>query len=291
MRKALIFILMAIMTGCVRHSLESITIKGSDTEVNLVLELAEAYMATDSTVSISVTGGGSGVGIAGLLNKKIDIANSSRELNPYEQRLAAQRSVSIIPYVFAADALAIVCHPSIPVDSLLLSDLGRIFSGEVRDWQELGAGPGAISLYGRQSNSGTFSYFRERVLGKDYAAELKQMNGNAQILEAVKADPHAIGYVGFGYLTDNSGALRPGIKVIKLASEPGKPGVSPLDRVAIRDGLYPLTRPLYQFTDGERAGSIHAFFEFEKSAAGQRIIIENGYLPASEAGLAYNSGK
>lgn len=289
MRFGLILFLFIFLAGCSRSHIETISLKGSDTEVNLVLQLAEAYMDTDPTVSVNVTGGGSGVGIAGLLNGKIDIANSSREMTGDELSMAADRKIEVVPFVFAADALAIICHPNVPLDSLSLEDLGKIFSGDVQNWQQLGQSNGSISLYGRQSNSGTFTYFRERVLGKDYASSIKQMNGNAQILEAVKADPNAIGYIGFGYLTDEAGALRHGIKVIKLTQGPGKAAISPLDRAAIKAGLYPLTRPLYQFTNHEPTGKTRAFYEFEKSAAGQQIIAKNGYLPASEAGLVSNS--
>ncbi len=288
MRETLILSLLICLVGCGRQNVENITIKGSDTEVNLVLQLAEAYMDTDPTVSISVSGGGSGVGIAGLLNGRIDVANSSREIMKEELAMAAQRQLNAEPFVFAADALAIICHPSVSFDSLQLDELGRIFSGEVQNWSQLGGRAGQISLYGRQSNSGTFMYFRERVLGKDYAPGIKQMNGNAQILEAIKADANAIGYIGFGYLTDESGALWQGIKVIKLGSERGKNAISPLDRAAIKAGLYPLTRPLFQFTNGEPTGKTRAFFAFEKSAAGQAIIAKNGYLPAAEAGLVSN---
>ncbi len=291
MRIALYFSLFFLLTGCARHNVESITIKGSDTEVNLVLQLAEAYMETDLDVSVNITGGGSGVGIAGLLNSRIDVANSSREINQNELSLAAERGIMVEPFVFAADALAIICNPDVPLDSLSLKNLGKIFSGEIQDWQAIGVKSGPISLYGRQSNSGTFIYFREQVLGKDYASGIKQMNGNAQILEAVKADPNAIGYIGFGYLTQESGALRQGIKIIRLAKEPGQPAISPLDREAIKAGLYPLTRPLFQFTNGEPRGKIRAFYAFEKSPEGQKIIAKNGYLPASEAGLAQNSSK
>lgn len=285
MRTALCCSLIIILIGCTRRNVETITIKGSDTEVNLVLQLAEAYMETDPTVSVSVTGGGSGVGIAGLLNGRLDVATSSREINPHELSLASERNIAVEPFVFAADALAIICHPAITIDSLSLEDLGKIFSGKIQYWQNHGGTDGAISLYGRQSNSGTFMYFRERVLGRDYAPGIKQMNGNAQILEAVKADPNAIGYIGFGYLTDEGGALRRGIKVIKLAVGQGQTAISPLNRDAIKSGLYPLTRPLYQFTNGDPTGKIRAFYDFEKSPAGQHIIAQNGYLPASEAGL------
>ena len=291
MRIALYFSLFVFLTSCAGRHVESITVKGSDTEVNLVLQLAEAYMETDPDVSVNVTGGGSGVGIAGLLNGRTDVANSSREVNSYELSLAAERGMAVEPFVFAADALAIICHPNVPIDSVNLDDLGKIFSGEIQNWQQFGRKDGLISLYGRQSNSGTFIYFRERVLRKDYAPGIKQMNGNAQILEAVKADPNAIGYIGFGYLTDESGALRHGIKVIKLTNSQGQTAVSPLDREAIKAGLYPLTRPLFQFTNGEPSGKTRAFYDFEKSPKGQEIIAQNGYLPASEAGIAFYSRK
>ncbi len=290
MRTALYCSLVIFLISCTRVNVETITIKGSDTEVNLVLQLAEAYMELDPTVSVSVTGGGSGVGIAGLLNGRLDVANSSREINKQELSLAFERNIAVEPFVFAADALAIICHPSVPLDSLNLVDLGKIFSGEIQNWQQLGGTNGVISRYGRQSNSGTFMYFRERVLGKDYAPDTKQMNGNAQILEAVKADPNAIGYIGFGYLTDEQGTLRHGIKVIKLSPTQGEAAISPLDRAAIKVGLYPLTRPLFQFTNGKPTGKTNAFYDFEKSVLGQKIIAQNGYLPASEAGLVFNSG-
>jgi phosphate transport system substrate-binding protein len=248
-------------------------------------------METDPSVSVCVTGGGSGVGIAGLLNGRLDIASSSREINQHELLLASERNIDLEPFIFAADALAIICNPAVAIDSLRLEDLGKIFSGEIQNWQELDGVNAPISLYGRQSNSGTFMYFRTRVLGKDYCPGIKQMNGNAQILEAVKADPNSIGYIGFGYLTDQSGALRHGIKVIKLSERLGDNAISPLDKSAIKAGLYPLTRPLFQFTNGKPTGKASAFYDFEKSPEGQKIIAQNGYLPASEAGLVLNSGK
>lgn len=285
MRTALCCFLVIVLNGCTPRNVETIAIKGSDTEVNLVLQLAEAYMETDPTVSVSVTGGGSGVGIAGLLNGRLDVAASSREINAHELALAAERGIAVEPFVFAADALAIICHPAVTIDSLSLVDLGKIFAGEIQNWQKLGGKGGTISLYGRQSNSGTFMYFRTRVLGKDYNPGIKQMNGNAQILEAVKADPNAIGYIGLGYLTAEGGALRHGIKVIKLSTRQGQTAISPLNKEAIKSGMYPLTRPLYQFTNGDPTGKTRAFYDFEKSPAGQHIIAQNGYLPAAEAGL------
>ncbi|MCB0545371.1 MAG: phosphate ABC transporter substrate-binding protein, partial [Saprospiraceae bacterium] len=233
-----------------------------------------------------VTGGGSGVGIAALLNGRTDVANASREMNAYEYRMASQRGLDVEPFIFATDALALIVHPAVNIDSLDLNALGKIFSGNIRDWSQVGGAGGPISLYGRQSNSGTFMYFREHVVGRDFSPALKQMNGNAQILEAVRNDPNAIGYVGLGYLTDSEGHLRAGIRVIKLSIKKGDPAVSPLDRQSILEGRYPLTRPLYHYTDGIPAEKTRAFFEFEKSEAGTKIIVENGYLPASEQELA-----
>lgn len=291
MCRALFLPLVILFFQCSQQHVENITLKGSDTEINLVLQLAEAYMETEPGVSISITGGGSGVGIAAMLNNKTDIANSSRELSTYESALARERNIQIEPFIFAADALAIIVHASITLDSLTLDDLGKIYAGEIQNWSQVGGGTSRISLYGRQSNSGTYMYFRERVVKRDYSPDLKQMNGTSQILEAVKADPGAIGYVGLGYLTDSEGKVREGIRVVRLSRTPDEPAVSPLDRALVKNGLYPLTRPLYQFTNGVPEGKIKDFLEFENSPAGKKIILENGYLSAREAGLAGNIEK
>jgi phosphate transport system substrate-binding protein len=259
-----------------QQQVERITIKGSDTEVNLVLHLAEVFMDQHPGVSLSIAGGGSGVGIAALMNGKTDIANSSREITPEEISFALQRGVRIVPNVFAADALVIVTHPAVGVDSLTMEQLGKIFSGKISDWSAVGGKPGRISLYGRQSNSGTFLYFREKVVGRDFSPKLKQMNGTAQIIEAIKHDIGGIGYVGLGYVTRPDGALRAGLRIVQLKATGTSPALSPLHADG---GKYPLLRPLYQFTDGGPSKTVQAFFEFEASPQGQRIILENGYLP------------
>ncbi len=285
MRIFLLLSIVFVFCQCRKNEVETVKIKGSDTEVNLVLQLAETFMDSDPAVSISITGGGSGVGIAALLNRKTDIANSSRELTPQEILMASQRGVHFIPHVFAADAIAVITHPSVGIDSLSVRDLGRVYAGEIVDWQQLGGKPGKISLYGRQSNSGTFIYFREKVLGKDFSPMLKQMNGTAQIIEAIKNDPQGIGYAGLGYVSDHNGIPREGFKVLKIKAKEHEFSCSPLDTDALRSGLYPLTRPLYQFTNGQAKGKIAAFLAFEKSDMARKIILQNGYLPAAEAGL------
>ena len=291
MRRICGVLLIFILLSCSKRQVENITIKGSDTEVNLVLQLAEAYMDTDPAASISITGGGSGVGIAALLNHRTDIANSSRELSQPEMFMATQRGIHLSSYVFAADAIAILVHPAVGLDSLSLPDLGKIYAGEITDWQQVGGKPGGISLYGRQSNSGTFMYFREKVLGKDFSPALKQMNGTAQIIEAVKNDAGGIGYAGLGYVADPNGRPREGFKVLKISAKPGGKAFSPMNLEDIKAGFYPLTRPLFQFTDGLPTGKTLAFLEFEKSEAAKKIIEKNGYLPVAEAGLVQNFQK
>lgn len=270
-----------LFLSCLSRKIETITIKGSDTEVNLVLELAEAYMEKDAAVSISISGGGSGVGVAALLSDRADVANSSRPLNEAEQAYATRLGKNIQATIFATDALAVIVNPASGIRQLSLEQLGRIFSGQTQNWRELGGADMPISLYGRQSNSGTFLYFREKVLGRDYSSNLKQLNGTAQMLEAIRSDPNGIGYVGFGYLFDKNGNLYPGIEVLALPDDHGT-YTSPLDKAAVAAGKYPLTRPLYQFTQGAPQGKTLAFFQYELSPEGQEIIRQNGYLPAAQ---------
>lgn len=279
MKRIAFIVALNALTACSGRKVEQVVIKGSDTEVNAVLQIAEVFMAQDPAVSVSITGGGSGVGIAALLNGKTDIANSSREINAQELVLAERRGLRPVAHVLAGDALVIVTHPSVGIDSLTFGQLAALFAGEIRDWQQLGGRPGPVSLYGRQSNSGTFIYFRDQILGRDFSAELKQMNGSAQIVEAVRNDAGAIGYVGLGYAFEAGGQVREGLRLVRLSPAEGRPAVSPVSREALRDGRYPLIRPLIQYTAGEPSGKVRAFLAFEQSEAGRAIIAANGYLP------------
>lgn len=268
-----------LMSACTQRNIENLIIKGSDTELNLVLELAETYMDNDPNASISISGGGSGVGITALLNHRTDIANSSRALNDEEIALGSRQGMQLVSTVFASDALAVIVHPEVGLTQISLENLGKIYAGDIKNWKELGGKDGRISLYGRQSNSGTFMYFREKVLGRDFSQDLKQLNGTAQMLESVKLDPNGIGFVGFGYLFGQNGDLYPGISVLALQADPKAAAVSPLDKQAILSGLYPLTRPLYQITDGPPTGKALDFIRFELSKTGQAVIARSGYLP------------
>lgn len=252
----------------------TILVRGSDSEVNLVQTLAEAFMASDPSVHIAVTGGGSGTGIAALIDGTADLANSSRALLPMERLFAFRRGVDPVATVFCADALSIIVHPDNPLDSLDLGDLGRIFRGELQRWEALG-GAGHVVAYGRQSNSGTYDFFREAVNGdRDFGHEVRQMNGNAQLVEAVSNDPGAIGYVAVGYLTASAGQR---VKVLSLRKAGAAKAVSPLDHAAVMADRYPLVRPLYQYTDGPPLGPLRRFLQFETSEAGARIAAGLGF--------------
>ncbi|MBK7937162.1 MAG: phosphate ABC transporter substrate-binding protein [Lewinellaceae bacterium] len=270
------------------NTVENILIKGSDTEVNVALALAEHYMEKEPLVSIAVTGGGSGTGIAALLSGKTNIANASRPMNAEEYHLATSRSIHPKPIIFGLDALAIVTHASNPLDSLSLADLGRIFRGEITTWAELGGPEKPVSLYGRQSNSGTFLYFRDRVLAADYAASLKQMNGTAQIVEAIATDPAGIGYVGIGYLSEQERKLTTSIKVLKISSLSNSRAFSPLIYTNISSGKYPIIRPLYQYINGQPHGRLLDFLLFTIGEEGQGIVRKSGYYPISESQYAEN---
>ncbi len=255
-------------------------VKGSDTMVNLVQRLAEVYMEKHPSASIAVTGGGSGTGIAALINGKLDIADSSRKIKAKEIDRARARGIEPVGFVIAMDGLSVITHSSNPLESLTVEQVGRIFRGEITNWNQIGGPDMPISLYGRQSNSGTFVYFRDHILKADYSSRMKRMNGNAQIVEAVRRDHGGIGYVGVGYVKDQStGQAVEGIRPLIISREKGAPGVSPLDAAAVESGEYPIARPLYQYSNGKPTGAAGDFIRWETGQEGQKVAVEMGFFP------------
>ena len=274
-----------LLVACGPSGITNLSIKGSDTEVNLVLELAEEFMYRNDSVSLSVTGGGSGMGIAALINGKTDLANSSRAFRPEEIELAAQQEVHPEAIVFAMDAIVIITNQDLPLNEISERDLSWVYRGLITNWSEIGGGDQKVSLYGRQSNSGTFVYFRDEVLKADYSEDVKQMNGTAQIVEAIKSDPGGIGYVGIGYVLDQEGKITDGLKILAV----GEPGEAIYPTIQnITSGKYLLTRPLYQYFDNRLDGAMLDFVTFELSPAGQQIVMKNGYFPVNEEWHNYN---
>jgi len=256
-----------------------IQIKGSDTMVNLVQILAEEYMAKNSGTALAVLGGGSGTGITAIINQTCDIANHSREWKQKEIDQAWEKGVQPRFFVIAVDGLSVIVHESNPLEKLTMAELGAIYRGEIKTWKAVGGPDKKVSLYGRQSNSGTYVFMQEHVLGnKNYSTDMKEMNGNAQIIEGILQDEGGIGYVGVGYLFDQNGKVRKGLKVLNIAKDAKSEALSPLDKAAVDSGDYPVARPLYQASSGKPSAAIADFIRFETGDEGQKIVEREGFF-------------
>ena len=274
MNKIIFGLSLVFTTSIFAQNSSMIQIKGSDTLVNTVQVLAEKYMAKFPGKTISVTGGGSGTGIAALLNGTCDIANSSREMKDKEKTTAKGKINEI---VIGVDGLSVIVNKKNKVNTLTLEQLGKIYRGEVTNWKEVGGINAPISLYGRQPNSGTFDFFREHVVKADYSKQVREMNGNAQIVESVKSAVSGIGYVGAGYTQDAKE-----IKVLSISKAIGEKAYKP-SSVNVEKKLYPISRPLYQYTSGDIKEDIKAFLVYELSAEGQKIVTDEGFFTISSA--------
>lgn len=259
-------------------------IKGSDTLVNVVQRLAEVYMEKNPGEHIAVTGGGSGTGIAAIMNGTCDIANASRDINAKEIIAAGKKGLNPVRIVVGLDCVTVVVSGSNKVDMLTVEQLGAIFRGEITNWKELGGDDMPITLYGRQSNSGTYAFFMEDVLRGDYSEKMNQMNGNSQIVEAIKADKTGIGYVGLGHARSSEG-----LKAVKVAKKEGGKYIDPLGAEAISGGQYPILRTLNQYTNGKPFGKVRDFVAFELSPEGQKIMEEAGFIPVPKEYAEYNA--
>ncbi len=286
---AFTLVILLILTSSLSLAAGLIQIKGSDTEVNAVQRMAEVYMQRYKGAAIAVTGGGSGVGIAAIINRTTDLANSSRAMKAQELRQEKANGVDPIGIVFAIDGLSVIVNPANKVKTLTLDQIGQVYRGEINNWSQVGGTNLPITLYGRQPNSGTFIFFRETVVRGDYAQAMNQMNGNAQIVEAVKRDKGGIGYVGVGYVVDDKGKVTPGLKILNVAKDRNGKAVSPTDVKNIESGAYPIVRPLYQYFDKANRGKVDGFVGFELSPEGQNIISKEGFFPVTAEYKRYNA--
>jgi phosphate transport system substrate-binding protein len=254
-------------------------VKGSDTMVNLVQILAEEYMDKNPDAALAILGGGSGTGITGLINGTCDIANHSREWKQKEIDLAWEKGVRPRFFAIAVDGLSIIVNEKNKIERLTMAQVGSLYKGEIRNWKVLGGPDAPVSLYGRQSNSGTYSFMQEHVLGnKNYSPDVKEMNGNAQIIEGVLQDAGGVGYVGVGYLFDKDGKVRKGLRVLNVSKTPEGQAYSPLDKQSVDSGDYPISRPLYQATNGKPGPALAAFLAFEIGPEGQAIVEKEGFF-------------
>jgi phosphate transport system substrate-binding protein len=252
--------------------------KGSDTMVNLALAWAEAYGQLYPNVQIAVTGGGSGTGIAALINGTVDMANASRQIKPEERAQAEANGIDPVEHVVAGDAIAVVVHPSNPVDGLTIPQLSAIFAGTITNWAELGGEERPIVLLSRESNSGTHVYFLEEVVRQGrandqtlFSPDTLLMPSSEGISAEVRQNPNAIGYDGLGYVT-------PDQKVVAVARTDGGPYVLPSVET-VKDGTYPIARGLYIYTAGEPQGAVLAYLDWILGPEGQAIVREQGFVP------------
>jgi phosphate transport system substrate-binding protein len=279
-----------LITGCKKKDdgLERsvITVKGSDTMVNLAQKWAEVFMKNNPGVSIQVTGGGSGTGVAALLNGTTDLATSSRELKVSEFENAKSRGIEPKVIEVALDGLAVIVNPDNSIDNITIKQVSDIFSGKILNWKELGGSDLPITLYGRENSSGTYEFFKDHVLGRDengrqidYAASTQVLQGTAALGEAVAKDVKAIGYGGVGYFAE-----RKDVKILHVKQDENSPAISPsedgkVNYEAIWSGDYSISRYLYSFTNSEPKGSLKNFIDFILSDEGQEIVKTMEYIP------------
>lgn len=257
----------------------SIQNKGSDTLVNLALAWAEEYRIVDPGVSIAVTGGGSGTGIASLINGTVDIANASRKMKQKEIDAAQANGINPIEFTVAVDALAVVVHPDNPVSELSIPQLADIYTGRITNWQEVGGNDAHIVILSRETNSGTHVYFLEEVVRKGdgentdiFAPQTLLMPSSVGITSELRRNPNAIGYDGLGYVDPAHE------KMIAIAVDEDAPYVLP-SLESGSDGSYPISRGLYMYTAGEPTDVIQEYLGWVMGPSGQTIVGELGFVP------------
>jgi phosphate transport system substrate-binding protein len=273
----MLMLAVVVVTACTRSTeqgaqKQSLTVKGSDTMVLLGQRWAETYMKEHGGSSIQVTGGGSGTGIAALINGSTDLATSSRAMKDKEKEdVKAKRNADVVETKVALDALAVYVAEGNPVKELDLDTLAKIYRAEVTNWKDLGGADHKITLYGRENNSGTYGYFKEHVLAnKDFAAEVQTLAGTSAVANAVKGDPNSIGYGGIAYAQ--------GIRPLKIKKTKDSPAIEPKLETA-KDGSYPISRFLFIYSAGEPKGIAKDFLTFVVSDAGQKVVSDVGYFP------------
>ncbi|WP_197534080.1 phosphate ABC transporter substrate-binding protein [Anaerolinea thermophila] len=286
-----VIILILFLSSCASRTVQGETLstepsyyiqnKGSDTIVNLALRWAEAYQQAHPEVRISVTGGGSGTGIAALIDGTVDIANASRAMKKEEIEAARAKGIEPVEHVIARDAIAVIVNPSNPVSQLTLEQISLIYQGKINNWREVGGEDRPIVRLSRETNSGTHVYFLEAVvrLGqKDnkalFSPDTLLLPSSEGIITEVRDNPNAIGYDGLGYVT-------PEVKVLAVAKTADDPYILPSVET-VNSGAYPISRDLYMYTQKEVNAAVQAYLDWLLSPEAQKIVLELGFVPVRQ---------
>lgn len=244
----------------------TLTVEGSDTMVNLAQAWAESFMSVNPDVAITVKGGGSGTGIASLVNGTVDFANASREVKGEEVDALKAAGGELKENAVARDGIAVIVNKANKASDLTVDQLGKIFRGEITDWKDVGGSAGKIVLLGRDTSSGTYEFFLEAVVGKDkkYSKEMRNLQSSQAIVDEVKKNPAAIGYVGMGYED-------PAVAVLKVEGEAATPE-------SVISGSYKLSRALYMDSNGAPKGLAKSYLDWITGVEGQKIVSDEGFV-------------
>lgn len=254
-----------------RSSNKPLTIKGSDTMVILTQRLAEEYMKAHPGEVVQVNGGGTGTGVAALINGSIDLAMASRPMKDEEKQKAAQsRGSEVTEHAVALDALGVFVNSTNPVQHLTIAQIRDIFQGKTKNWKEIGGPDAQIILYGRESSSGTYDYFREHVLEKgDFAPQVQTLQGTAAIINAIGHDKNGIGYGGIAYAKE--------VRALAVQAEGAQP-VAPSE-ATVADGTYPLSRKLFFYFPSTAPERVTKFAQWSVTPEAQALVTKVGYFP------------
>ena len=268
-----IIAIILVAAAAITAQAQNITVKGSDTMVILGQKWAETYMKGHPGATVQVTGGGSGTGIAALLNGSTDICNASRPMKPSETGDFVKKfKVRPHEYKTCLDALSVYVNKDNAVQKLTFAQLEGIFTGKITNWKQVGGADAAISLYGRENSSGTYEFFKEHVLNKkDFAAATKTMPGTAAVIQGVAQDKGGIGYGGIAYAE--------GVKAIKVSKTDDSEAIIPNEKTVL-DGTYPISRYLFNYVSPAKdSGAVAAYIKWCLSDEGQAVVKDVGYFP------------